>query len=201
MGFINSEGKFNENTWLIDAAMKNTEGNRVRNGYAAYLIQTEDGANCLINSGARTGAQSIYKNLKRLKVWPIQKLILTHSHWDHTQGIIFFREIVKKKNITPIKVLASEKAISYLNNQAYNQCFTPMERYYSEYLNIPEVSLLKDKEKVRLTNDFILEILETPGHMEDHISVYDKQIPTFSSNSLQNRMIYFQILYILQICS
>jgi len=174
MGFIYEPEKFNNNTWLIDAVYKNTEGELIENGHASYLIKTEDGKNCLINPGSRSGARSIYKKLKLLKAWPLDNIIITHSHWDHTQGVVFFRKKTEEEKISPIKVLASEKAIPYLNNQSYNQCFVH-EEYYSEYLDIPEVTPLKDKEKISLSDDFFLDILETPGHMEDHISVHDKQ--------------------------
>jgi len=174
MGFIYKPGKFNNNTWLIDAVYKNTEGELIENGHAAYLIKTEDGKNCLINPGSRSGARSIYKKLKLLNAWPLDNIIITHSHWDHTQGVLFFREKVEEEKISPIKVLASEKAIPYLNNQSYNQCFVH-EECYPEYLDIPEVTPLKDNEKISISDEFFLDILETPGHMEDHISVYDKQ--------------------------
>jgi len=101
-------------------------------------------------------------------------IIITHSHWDHTQGMIFFQKIAEEQKISPIKVLVSEKAIPYLNNQSYNQCFV-QEELYSDYLNIPDVSPLKDKQEIKLSDSFLLEIHETPGHMVDHISVYDKQ--------------------------
>jgi len=177
MGYIYQPGKFNENTWLIDAAMKNTEGIWVRNGYAAYLIQTEDGANCLINSGARSGAQSIYRTLKRLRAWPLQKLILTHSHWDHTQGVIYFREKVEKEGIAPIEIFASEKAIPYLKDQSYNTCFV-VNDYNSELIDIEGVKPLKDREIIYINKELSLEIIETPGHMPDHIAVYDKKNKT-----------------------
>jgi len=174
VGYIYKHGKFNENTWLIDAVYKNSEGIQVRNGHAAYLLQTEDGANCLINSGARSGAQSIYKKLKRIGAWPLQKLILTHSHWDHTQGVIYFREKVEEEGIVPIEIFASEKAIPYLRDQSYNICFEA-DTWYSEFLNIEGVKPLKGKEKIYLSDEFSLEIIETPGHMPDHISVYDEK--------------------------
>jgi len=177
MGYINTPGKFNENTWLIDAAMKNNEGVRVRNGYAAYLLQTEDGANCLIDAGARTGAESIYRKLKRLGAWPLQKLILTHSHWDHSQGIIYFREKVEEENIAPIEIYASEKAIPYLKDQSYNVCFV-VNDYNSELINIEGVKPLKDKEKIYINKELSLEIIETPGHMPDHLAIYDKKNKT-----------------------
>ena len=177
MGYIFQPGKFNNNTWLIDAAMKNAEGNRVHNGFAAYLIKTDDGANCLINAGARTGAESIYKKLKRLGAWPLQRLILTHSHWDHTQGVIFFREKVEEDGIAPIEIFASEKAIPYLKDQSYNTCFV-VNDYISELINIEGVKPLKDKEKIYINKQLSLEIINTPGHMPDHIAVYDKKNKT-----------------------
>lgn len=174
MGYLDTPGKFNNNTWLIDAVYKNPEGEFISHGYAAYLIKTEDGKNCLINPSSRSGALSIYRKLKRLNSWPLDIIIITHSHWDHTQGIVLFRKKAEEQKISPIKVLASEKAIPFLNNQSYNHCFV-QEEYYSDYLDIPGVSPLKDKEKISLSDDFFLEIIETPGHMIDHISIYDKQ--------------------------
>ncbi|MFX0030914.1 MAG: MBL fold metallo-hydrolase [Candidatus Hermodarchaeota archaeon] len=174
MGYIYRSGKFNENTWLIDAVYKNIEGIQVRGGHATYLLQTDDGANCLINSGARSGAPTVYQNLINFGAWPLQKLILTHSHWDHTQGVIFFREKIEEQGLAPIEIFASEKAIPYLEDQSYNYCFES-ESYYSEYLNIEGVSPLKDREKIFLNHDFSLEIIETPGHMVDHISIYDEK--------------------------
>jgi len=172
MGYIDRPGKFNKNTWLIDAVYKNIEGMPVKHGHAAYLIQTEDGANCLINSGTRSGAENIYKKIKKLGAWPLQKLILTHSHYDHTQGVIFFREKVEEEGIDPIEIFASEKAIPYLMDQSYNSCFVA-EVFYSEYLNIEGVKPLKNEEKIPVGKDLSLKIIETPGHMPDHISVYD----------------------------
>ncbi len=126
----------------------------------------------MINSGARSGAPSIFKKLKKLGAWPLEKLIITHSHWDHTQGVIYFREKVEEEGISPIEVFASEKAIPYLKNQSYNSCFAA-EAYYSEFLNIDGVKPLKDNEKIHIGENLSLEIIETPGHMPDHISVYD----------------------------
>jgi glyoxylase-like metal-dependent hydrolase (beta-lactamase superfamily II) len=174
MGYLNTPGKFNNNTWLIDAIFKNPEGEFIKPGFAAYLIKIDDGKNCLINPSSRSGAHSIYRKLKGLNSWPLDLTIITHSHWDHTQGMIFLRKKAEEQKIPPIKVMASEKAVHYLNNQSYNQCFV-QEEFYSDYLNILDVNPLKDKQEIRLSNDFLLEIHETPGHMVDHISVYDKQ--------------------------
>ncbi|MHA1190982.1 MAG: MBL fold metallo-hydrolase [Promethearchaeota archaeon] len=182
MGYINQLGKFNETTWLIDAIYKNKDGVRVIGGMAAYLIKTEDNSNCLINPSTQSGARSIYRKLKKIGAWPLQKIIITHSHWDHTQGISFFNEKVKQENLPQIEILASEKAIPYLLDQSYNKCFV-LEEINSELLNIEDVVPLK--EQISVNSNYSLEIFETPGHMVDHISVYDKQTKTlFTGDSI-----------------
>ena len=109
MGYINQPGKFNDTTWLIDATYKNREGVRTSGGMAAYLIKTEDNSNCLINPSTQSGARSIYRKLKKIGAWPLQKIIITHSHWDHTQGISFFKEKVKQENYLKLKFLPLKK--------------------------------------------------------------------------------------------
>jgi len=79
--------------------------------------------------------------------------------------------------IDPIEIYASEKAIPYLNDQSYNICFSG-EPYYSEFLNIEEVKTLKDGDKIKVGKELLLEIIETPGHMPDHITVYDEKNKT-----------------------
>jgi len=175
MGYINNPDKFNDNTWLLDAVYKNLDGVMIKKGFAAYLIKTKGNENCLINPSSQSGAYSIYKTLKSLGAWPINKIIITHSHWDHTQGIVFFRERVKKDNVSPFEVYASEKAIPFLDDQSYNACFVIEEYYGSEYNNIEGVKPLKNKEILHIADDFSLRITEMPGHMVDHISLYDQQ--------------------------
>ena len=80
MGYINNPGKFNNNTWLLDATFKNLDGAMIKKGHAAYLIKTEENKSCLINPSSQSGAFSIYKNLKRIGAWPLNKIIISHSH-------------------------------------------------------------------------------------------------------------------------
>ncbi|MHA2398617.1 MAG: MBL fold metallo-hydrolase [Promethearchaeota archaeon] len=175
MGYINQSGKFNDTTWLIDAAFKTLEGNVIRGGHAAYLIKTEDNFNCLINAGTQSGAKNIYKGLIKIGAWPLQRIIITHSHWDHTQGIIYLRNKEIQENLPQIEIFASKKALPRLSDQSYNYCFTS-EEINTEYQNIEGVIPLE--KTLQLGSHYFLEIIETPGHMEDHISVYDKQTKT-----------------------
>jgi glyoxylase-like metal-dependent hydrolase (beta-lactamase superfamily II) len=176
MGYINQTGKFNDTTWLIDAIFKTIEGERVSGGMAAYLIKADDGSNCLINPSTLSGAQNIYRKLKKFGGWPLQKIIISHSHWDHTQGIKFFREKIKQENLPQIEILASKKAIPYLLDQSYNACFVLEEKHSAELPNIEGV--IPIGEKVQLNPNYALDIIETPGHMADHISIYDPQTKT-----------------------
>ena len=174
MGYINKPGKINEHTWLIDAAFKDLNRIKIRNGHAAYLLKVDDNQKCLINPGSRSGAVSIHRALKKFNLWPPDKIFITHSHWDHTQGIIFFREQVVKDGDPDIEIYASEKAIPYLLDQSYNYCFDS-EEIYTEHQNIDGVLPLVNGEKIKIGEDLSLEVIETPGHMIDHISLYDNR--------------------------
>jgi phosphoribosyl 1,2-cyclic phosphodiesterase len=46
--------------------------------------------------------------------WPVDRIILTHSHWDHTQGIRSLREKTAESN-SPFELLASAKAYQAKN--------------------------------------------------------------------------------------
>ena len=175
MGYIKEDAKINDTTWLIDAVYKTNEG-LMSGGTAAYLIKTEDRSNCLINPSTYSGAEYVYQNLKKIGAWPLQKILITHSHWDHTQGIFYLQEKIEEDNLPEIEILASEKAMPYLLDQSYNTCFVLEEIYSAKLPNIENAIPLK--EKVILNSDYILDIFETPGHTLDHISIYDPQTKT-----------------------
>jgi glyoxylase-like metal-dependent hydrolase (beta-lactamase superfamily II) len=175
MGYIKEVGKINDTTWLIDAVYKTTEG-LMSGGMASYLIKTEDGSNCLINPSTYSGAEYVYLSLKKFEAWPLQRIIITHSHWDHTQGIFYLQEKLEKDNLPEIEILASEKAMPYLLDQSFNTCFVLEEVYSATLPNIENAIPLK--EKVMLNSDYTLDIIDTPGHTLDHISIYDPQTKT-----------------------
>ena len=91
MVMIRKEGKIDGHTYLIDAVHQG-----VSRGHAVYLIKTSDGGTCLIDTGTKDSAKVIYEKLKTLDAWPVERIIFTHSHWDHTQGIGFLREKPRK---------------------------------------------------------------------------------------------------------
>lgn len=165
MPAIRQEGPINENCYLIDAVHDG-----MQRAYAAYLVKSRDGQSCLIDAGSKESIKVIYERLQEWGAWPLDKLIITHSHWDHSQGVGFLREKAAEINHT-IEVMASEKAIPYLADQSYNICF---DLDQAPFLNVHDVIGLKDGDRIDLGAGTILRIIDTPGHMVDHISVLEE---------------------------
>ena len=159
MSAIRETGKINDNTSLIDIGMMGVAGVT-----AMYLI--EDEKKCLIDGGTRTEAKRIINTLKEMKAFPPDIIIVTHSHWDHTQAIPTLRREAARQG-KAIEVLASEAAIPLLADQSYNDVFES-----GPYQNITDVKALKEGDVVALgkTN---LQIYEVPGHHKDHIAILD----------------------------
>jgi glyoxylase-like metal-dependent hydrolase (beta-lactamase superfamily II) len=165
MALIRQEGPINEHTYLIDAVHRG-----IPRGHAVYLLKSRDGGSCLIDSGTKDSAKVIYEKLKTLDAWPVKKIVITHSHWDHTQGLGFLREKAAETGTTP-EVFASEKAGPFLADQSFNTFFGSEEAPYD---NIDRVVSLKDGQSMEVGRDLTVKIIATPGHMADHISVWDE---------------------------
>ena len=127
---IRKAGEISENTSLIDIGMMGVSGVT-----AMYLI--EDEKKCLIDGGTRTEFKRIMNTPYEMNGFPPDIIIVTHSHWDHTQAIPAMRDSAAKQGKT-IEVLASENAIPLLADQSYNDVFAP-----GPYANITDVTALK----------------------------------------------------------
>ncbi len=158
--FINSEGKFNDNTYLIDSLFFRLEGH-----LALYVIEN-DGVRMMIDAGEALMARKVVKKLKDLGIYPIHKILLTHSHFDHVHGVGKLKKLMKD---TEIEVLASEKAVANLRNPSkknsdFGYIVDPIENV------IP----LKNGDIINL-NGLKLEILNFFGHTQDSIAVLDRK--------------------------
>jgi glyoxylase-like metal-dependent hydrolase (beta-lactamase superfamily II) len=165
MSAIRKPGQINANTFLIDGVHQGIQG-----GFAVYLLKSRDGQTCLIDAGTKYSAPVIYERLKELGEWPLDKIIITHSHWDHSQGVAYFREQEASAGHS-LEILASEKGVPYLKDQSYNTFF---EMDQAPFLSIEDVIPLKDGDQIDIGEDIQLKIFETPGHMVDHISILDQ---------------------------
>jgi len=124
-------------------------------------------------------AKGIIKTLDSMGAFPPDMIILTHSHWDHTQGVpTLCREAEKRgKKIT---VMASEKAISNLKDQSWNSVFDEKHKFE----NIINVEPLKDGQIVDL-DGLELEVFNFSGHCADDIALWDQKNKTiFLGDSL-----------------
>ena len=158
--FINKEGKFNENTWLIDGNLFGGKGN-----LSIYIIEN-DGTRMMIDTSEKAAVSKIIEKLKEFKIYPIHKVFLTHSHFDHIDGV---HELQKLMKDTEIEVLASENAIENLKNpHNMNEVFA------AKMEPIKDVIPLKDNEIIDL-NGLKLKVLNFFGHTMDCIALFDKK--------------------------
>ena len=160
MAAIRKSGKINDNTSLIDIGMMGVSGVT-----AMYLINDEK--KCLIDGGTRTEAKRIINSLNEMNAFPPDMIIVTHSHWDHTQAIPTLRKEAAKLGKT-IEVMASEAAIPLLADQSYNDVFES-----GPYENIRDVTALKEGDGVDLGKT-TLRIHNVPGHHKNHIAILDE---------------------------
>ncbi|MFX0115197.1 MAG: MBL fold metallo-hydrolase [Candidatus Hodarchaeota archaeon] len=132
------------------------------------------------DAGTQADVPRIIKTLKQLDAFPPDYVVLTHSHWDHSQGIPQMR----KKASTDFEVFASEKSIPLLEDQSWNAFKDPRREFH----NITDVTPLKEGETIDLDGP-TLKIYETPGHIEDHIVILDKQTKNlFLGDAIGNKL-------------
>lgn len=159
MGHFNKEGKFNENSYLIDAEFMKLKGT-----FSLYLLEN-DGMRMLIDVGEMLAARKIVKKLKALGLFPIHKILLTHAHWDHIQAL---PRILKQMEGEEVEILAHENALGILKDPE------EMNKYFEFIVEpIENVTPLKENDTIDL-NGFELSIYEFFGHTQDSIGVYDK---------------------------
>ncbi|MFX1573536.1 MAG: MBL fold metallo-hydrolase [Promethearchaeota archaeon] len=160
MVFIHKEGKFNENSYLIDGYLFGAP-----RSLALYVIEN-NGTRMLIDTSTSESAEKIIEKLKEFKIYPVHKILLTHSHGDHTAGVNKLTELMKDIDI---EVLASENAVENLKKPAVmNDVFD----FTVEPIN--EVIPLKEGDFIDL-NGLKLEIFNFFGHTMDSIALLDEK--------------------------
>ena len=178
--FINKEGKFNDNTWLIDGNLFGGKGN-----LSIYIIEN-NGVRIMIDTSEKAAVPKIIDKLKEFKIYPIHKIFLTHSHFDHVDGVHDLQKLMKG---TKIEVLASENAIENLKNpHNMNEVFA------AKMEPIKDVLPLKDNEIINL-NGLELEVLNFFGHSMDSIALFDKKnMNIFTGDAIidKSSIYYFQ---------
>ena len=160
MVIINSEGKFNENTYLFDGKVMG-----VPNFLSVYIIEN-DGLRLMVDTPGELYVRKFIKKLQELGIYPIHKILLTHSHCDHIYGAEKLKQLVKE---VEVEILASENAVENLKNPE------KMNDIYKVKVNpIKNVIPLKDGDVIDL-NGLELSILNLFGHTMDSIGIIDKK--------------------------
>jgi glyoxylase-like metal-dependent hydrolase (beta-lactamase superfamily II) len=161
MTAIREVGKINKDTNLIDVTMWGVPGVT-----CIYLIK--GGKTCLIDGGTSSEARFLIKELEKLSAFPPDIIIITHSHWEHTQAIPRFLKKATQMG-KEIEVMASKNAIPLLKDQSWNDIFNA-----GSCQNIEDVIPLKEGDIIDL-NSIILKIFEVPGHTQDSIAILDEK--------------------------
>ncbi|MFX1310270.1 MAG: MBL fold metallo-hydrolase [Promethearchaeota archaeon] len=159
---INSEGKFDNNYYLIDGL---TMG--MQKFLSIYIIE-HNGMRLLIDVGEVLKVRKILKKLKDLGLYPVHKILLTHSHWDHAQGI---SKIISSMKDLDIELLASENAVENLKNP--EKMMEGFEGMGDVYPFDGEITPLKEGDILDI-NGLELEIVNFFGHTMDSIALLDR---------------------------
>ncbi len=159
MVHINSEGKFGDNYYLLDGMVMG-----LQKFMAIYVIEN-NGERLMIDVGEHLKTRKIVKKIKDMGLFPIHKLLLTHSHWDHAQGISKFIDLMG----TEVEVLASEVGAYNLQHPEKMS-----EGYGYKTFPVEKITPLKEGDVINL-NGLELEIFNFFGHTMDSIAVFDKK--------------------------
>ena len=131
----------------------------------SYFFVDETTNRCfLIDPGAE--GQRLLK-IARENFWVIEKILLTHGHFDHTGGI----GQIRISNDIP--VYAYENADLYLLDPMKN-----LSHFCGQDIFIRDVKYFHDGDLISLNNnknpEFFLKVIHTPGHTEDSVVFYSE---------------------------
>ena len=104
--------------------------------------------------------------LIRKNGWTIEKILLTHGHFDHTGAVDVIRAALK------IPVLAHERSDEYLLDDEKN-----LSSLCGPSIIIKDVEYIRNGDNISLKSDhgFSLDVIYTPGHTTDSVTFYSSR--------------------------
>jgi glyoxylase-like metal-dependent hydrolase (beta-lactamase superfamily II) len=102
-----------------DASLIDIGDSGIWNSTGVYLIGGD--RTCLIDAGTQVDAARIIQTLRETGAFPPDVILLTHSHYDHAQGVPVMRAEASKEGKS-IEVLASREAVPLLREPSYRRC-------------------------------------------------------------------------------
>lgn len=128
-----------------------------------FYIDSHSKSGFLIDPGAQAGL--IYDAIVR-NGWHIEKILLTHGHFDHFGAA----ELLREKLVAPIYIYSPDARYltdTYLNLSANS----------GEPMIVPHYEELYDGEIIRLkaNSGFNLKVISTPGHTPGSVVFYSPE--------------------------
>jgi len=155
-----ADRRVNDNTYLFDGMLLN-----IPRFLGVYIIENE-GMRVMIDTPADFYVRKFLKQLQELDLYPIHKIVITHSHFDHMGGAAKIKRMIKNVDV---EVLASVNGLDNLKNpERMNDVFgfnpTPVDN----------ATGLKEGDIIDV-NGLKLEVLDLSGHTMDCIGILDKK--------------------------
>lgn len=149
------------------------EGVYAENCY--FYIDEVSKAGFIIDPGAQAG---LILDAVRYNGWKIEKILLTHGHFDHMGAA----ELLREKLVAPIYIYPSDAR--YLTDPYLN-----LSANSGEPITVPHYEELHDGEIIRLKENsgFYLKVIHTPGHTPGSVTYYsEKEHAAFVGDTLYN---------------
>lgn len=128
-----------------------------------FYIDSHTKSGFLIDPGAQAGL--IYDTIRQ-NGWTIEKILLTHGHFDHLGAA----ELLREKLVAPIYIYPEDAA--YLNDPYLN-----LSANSGHSMVVPHYEELHDNEIIRLkaNSGFYLKVIHTPGHTPGSVTYYSPE--------------------------
>lgn len=125
-----------------------------------FFIDNHTKSGFLIDPGAQPG---LIFDVIRQQGWTIEKILLTHGHFDHFGAA----ELLREKLVAPIYIYPEDA--EYLRNPNLN-----LSANSGDPITVPHYEELYDGEIIRLkaNSGFYLKVIHTPGHSPGSVTYY-----------------------------
>lgn len=133
-------------------------------------IFSNAGRACLIDPGIFPDEVERFVSFIKAQALDSPVIILTHSHWDHLMGLAHFPEC---------KVIAQENFTTAVQGEAGGQIYRQVAMLETKYemvrprpFAIPQPHETFANRMSLQLGDLTLQLIHTPGHAADHLSIY-----------------------------
>lgn len=128
-----------------------------------FYIDEVSKAGFIIDPGAQAG---VILDVVQRNGWKIEKILLTHGHFDHLGAA----ELLREKLVAPIYVYPEDA--TYLTDPRLN-----LSANSPQIITVPHYEELYDGETIRLKENsgFYLKVIHTPGHTPGSVTYYSEK--------------------------